>query len=70
MNVMNLCLNIDQGKFHLSWLEVTDAPTLDKNRDIDFVWFLLKIITFISVITGIIGQGGLCREGDFWNIKN
>ena len=52
-------------KFKLSWLGATKAPTLDKNRDIDFGWFLLEIITFISVITDIICQEDLYREGDF-----
>ena len=36
----------------------TEAPTLDKNKDIDFGWFLLEIITFISVITSYCITGG------------
>ena len=32
----------------------TVDPTLDKNKDTDFEWFLLEIMTFISVINGII----------------
>ena len=42
------------SNFKLSCLGVTEAHTQDKNKDIDFGWFLLKIITFISVITTII----------------
>ena len=47
-----------KSKFELSWLGATKAPTQDKSKDIDFGWFLLEIITFISVITSIIWQGG------------
>ena len=32
-----------KSQFKLSWLEATEAPTLDKNKDIDFGWFLLEI---------------------------
>ena len=46
-----------KGKFKLSWCGTTKAPTLDKNRDIDFGWFLLEIITFISVINNIFRRG-------------
>ena len=46
-----------KSKFKLSWLGDTDALTLDKNKDIDFRWFLLKIITIISVITSIMWRG-------------
>ena len=45
-----------KSKFNSSWLGATEAPTLDKNKDIDFGWFLLEIITFISVLTSIIWQ--------------
>ena len=27
-----------KSKFKLSWLGATEAPTLDKNKDIDFYW--------------------------------
>ena len=50
-----------KGKFKLSWLGTTEAPVLDKIRDIHFGWVLLEIITFISVITKIIWRGDLCR---------
>ena len=48
MNLTNLCLNVDI---------IVKAPILDKNKDIDFGWFLLEIITFISIITSIIWRG-------------
>ena len=32
----------------------TETLTQDKNKDIDFEWFLLEIITFISTITSFI----------------
>ena len=57
MNGMSLCLNGDKSKFKLSWLGATEVPTLDNSRDIDVGWFLLEIITFISVVTSIIWQG-------------
>ena len=57
-----------KSKSKLSWLGDTKAPTQDKNKDIDFGWFLLEII-FISVITNIIWWGDLCREGDSWNFR-
>ena len=37
-----------KSKFKFSWLEATKAPTLDENKDTNFGWFLLEIITFIS----------------------
>ena len=46
-----------KSKFKLFWLGATEAPTLPKNKDIDFGWFLLEIITFISVITTTIRWG-------------
>ena len=46
-----------KSRFKLSWLEATKTPTIDKNRDIDFGWFLLEIITFISGVTNIIWWG-------------
>ena len=55
-----------KSKFRLFWLGATEAPTLDKNKDIDFEWFLLEIIRFISVITSIKWQG-FSREGYSWN---
>ena len=30
-----------KSKFKLSWLGATETPTLDKNKDIDFGWFLI-----------------------------
>ena len=45
MNVTSLCLKVDI-KVNLSY------P--DNSRDIDAGCFLLEIITFISVVTGII----------------
>ena len=44
-----------KSKFKLG---VTKAPTLDKDKDIDFEWFLLEIITFISVVTSNIWLAG------------
>ena len=62
---INLCLNIDKGKFEFSWLWATEGLTQDKNWDIDFGWILLekKKTTFISVIISKI------REEDLWNLK-
>ena len=34
-------------------MRATDAPPLDKNKDVDFGWSLLEIITFISVISSV-----------------
>ena len=53
-----------KSKFRLSWLGSTKASTLDNSRDIDAGWFLLEIITFISVVDSIIWWGGLCRGED------
>ena len=57
-----------KSKFKLSWLGATEAPTLDKNKDIDFRWFLLEI-TYIIVITSIIWRGDLCKERDSWKFR-
>ena len=46
-----------KSKFRLSWMGATEVPTPDKSNDIDFLRFLLEIITFISVITRIIWGG-------------
>ena len=43
-----------KSKFKLPWLGATETLTQDKNKDIDFEWFLLEIITFISTITSFI----------------
>ena len=53
-----------KSKYKLSWIGATEAPTQDNWKYIDFGWFLLEIIAFISVITTIIWRGDLCREGD------
>ena len=45
----------------------TDVPTLDNSRDINAGWFLLEIITFISVVTSIIWRADLCKEKHSWN---
>ena len=50
-----------KSKFKLSWLGATKAPTLGNSRDIDVGWFLLEIITFISVVTSIV-CGGIYGE--------
>ena len=42
-----------KGKFRLSWLGATDAPTLDDSRNIGTGWFLLDSITFNSVVNFI-----------------
>ena len=42
-----------KSKFKLSWLGATEVPSQVKEKDIDFGWFLLGIIIFISVITNI-----------------
>ena len=69
MNVTSLCLNCRHiSKFKLSWLGATEAPTQDNYRDVDAGWFLLEIITFISVVISIIWQGDLCWE-DFWKVR-
>ena len=39
-----------KSKSKLSWKEATEGPTLDKNKDIDFRWLLLEIITFIYLL--------------------
>ena len=48
-----------KSKFKLSWLGATETSTRDKNKDIDFGWFLWEIKTFISVIASIISRGGV-----------
>ena len=58
-----------KGKFRLSLLGAIKAPSLDKHKNIDFGWFLLEIIIFISVVTSIISQGYLYRGDDSWNFK-
>ena len=50
------CKHKSKFKF---WFGATEAPTLDKKKDIDFGWFLLGIITSISVITSIIWWWGI-----------
>ena len=42
----------------------TEAPTQNNSRDIDAGWFLLELLTFISVVDCIIWRGDLCRGGD------
>ena len=68
MHVMNLCLNEDK-KVNLNYL-ATEGSTKDKNQDMDFGFILLEKITFNPVINSIIRQENLCREGDFWNLRN
>ena len=53
-----------KSKFRLSWLGITKASALDNSRDIDAGWFLLEIITFISVVNSIIWRGDLCKGED------
>ena len=43
--------------YFIHYATENEAPTFDKNKDIDFGWFLLEIITFIFVITSIIWWG-------------
>ena len=57
-----------KSRFKLYWWGAIEAPILGKNKDIDFGWLLLEIITFISVIT-VIWWSVLCREGDSWNFR-
>ena len=58
-----------KSKFRSSWLGATEAPTLDNNKDTDAGWFLLEIITSISVDNSIIWRWDLCREGYSWNFE-
>ena len=55
MNVTKLCLNGDV-RVNLNYPDCggTEARAIDKNKN--FVWFLLEIIAFVSVITSIIGR--------------
>ena len=52
------------GKFRLSWLGATEAPTQSNSRETDARWFLLELITFNSVVDSIIWRGDLCRGRD------
>ena len=45
-------------------MRATKDPTQDNRRHINAEWFLMEIITFISVVTSIIWHGNLCRGGD------
>ena len=58
-----------KSKFKLSWLGATEAPTLDNSRDIDAEWFLLEMITFISVVNSIIWREDLCRGENSWKFR-
>ena len=65
----------NKNKFNLSWLGASKAPTQDKTKDIDFGWFLLKIIISIirwgiyigKVIFGILDIISQLEFFNFWS---
>ena len=54
MHITNLFKCRHKGKFKLFWLRATEAPTQDKNQDIDF-----ELILFYSVINSIKWREGI-----------